>query len=446
VGRLLRPALLGATALMLAGAMTLTAAVALGGAPDDGTETGRTLTTSGSAGGTGRPGPTGSPTSSVAALQQRLRDVPKDHRGWATLSLAYVEQARVTADPTFYAKASAALARATRLAPGDSVVLTARATLAAGRHQFRRALSAAERAIDVNPYSSAAWAVRSDALTELGRYPAAHAAAVRADDLEPGPPTFARLSYQAELRGDLAEASRLMRLSRDAATADAPAYAFASFHLGELARASGDLRGAGRAYAAALSADPTYAPALAGQARLAAARGDAAAAVRTYRSVVARLPLPEYVAELADLYLATGRPDQAEQQLAVAAASARLAAANGVRTDLETALVEADHGSPADALRAARAEWSVRRTIHTADAMAWALHAAGRDRAALGFTRRATAIGTQDARLLFHRGAVEAALGLDGPAQQHLRAALRLDAGVAPLREQQARHLLEGLS
>ena len=180
---------------------------------------------------------------------------------------------------------------------------------------------------------------------------------MRADDLEPGPPTFARLSYQAELRGDLAEATRLMRLSRDAATADAPAYAFASFHLGELARAAGDLPAAGRHYAAALSADPTYAPALAGRARLAAARGDYATAVRTYRSVVARLPLPEYVAELADLYLATGRPDQAEQQLAVAAASARLAAANGVRTDLETALVEADHGSPADALRAARAEW-----------------------------------------------------------------------------------------
>ena len=441
MGRLLRPALLGASALMLAGAMTLGAAVALGGAPEEnGSDA---LTTSGTAGAVGRPDAVGS---SVAALQERLRDVPGDHRGWATLALGYVEQARVTADPTFYAKADGALGRAARLAPQDSVVLTADATLAAARHQFHRALSTADRAIEANPYSAQAWAVRSDALTELGRYRAARAAAVRADDLEPGPPTFARLSYQAELRGDLAEATRLMRLSRDAATADAPAYAFASFHLGELARASGDLPAAGRHYAAALAADPAYAPALAGRARLAAARGDHATAVRSYRSVVARLPLPEYVAELADLYLATGRPDEAEQQLAVAAASARLATANGVRTDLETAVLEADHGSPADALRAARAEWSVRRTIHTADAMAWALHAAGRDRAALAYARRATALGTQDARLLFHRGAVEAALGLRVPAREHLRAALRLDAGVAPLRGQQAGRLLEELS
>ena len=67
-------------------------------------------------------------------------------------------------------------------------------------------------------------------------------------------------------------------------------------------------------------------------------------------------------------------------------------------------------------------------------------------RAALAYAQQATALGTQDARLLFHRGAVEAALGLDRPAREHLSAALRLDAGVAPLREQQARQLLEGLS
>jgi tetratricopeptide (TPR) repeat protein len=431
---------------MLAGVMTLTAA-AFGGThqPEDAAPPATMRGAAGQAEVTGATGSTGSIGSTVEALQQRLRVVPGDHRGWATLALGYVEQARITADPTLYAKADGALDRAAKLAPGDSVVLTAAATLAAARHQFHRSLAAAKRAIDVNPYSAQAWAVRSDALTELGRYRAAREAAVRADDLRPGPSTFARLSYQAELRGNLAEATRLMRLSRDAATADAPAYAFASFHLGELARVAGDLPAAARHYAAALSADPAYAPALAGRARLAAARGDYATAERTYRAVVARLPLPEYVAELADLYLATGRSNDAEQQLAVAAATSRLAAANGVRTDLETALVEADHGSPSAALDAAESEWAVRHTVHTADAMAWALHASGRDREALGYARQATALGTRDARLLFHRGAVEAALDLAGPAREHLRSALRIDAGVAPLREQQARQLLEGL-
>jgi tetratricopeptide (TPR) repeat protein len=432
VGRLLRPALLGASALMLAGAMTLTAAVALGGAPEVSTAA---------------PGPSaaGAPGSSIAALQQRLRTVPGDHRSWSALALAYVEQARITADSSYYPKAARAVARAVALAPGDSVMLTARASLEAARHEFHAALDDADAAIAVNPYSAPAHAIRSDALTELGRYAEARRAATRADDLDPGPSTFARLSYQAELRGDLREATRLMRLSLDAATSSATSYAFAAFHLGELARTTGDLDAAERHYDAALGADPTYAPAIAGRARIAAARGDIAAAVRDYRDVVGRLPLTEYVVELADLYLATGQPDLAAEQLAVAEASAQLQTANGVRTDLETALLEADHGSPAAALEAAETEWDVRQTIHTADAMAWALHAADRDGEALGYARRATALGTRDARLLFHRGAVEAALGMAGPAREHLRSALRIDSGVAPLREQQSRELLRSL-
>ena len=124
-------------------------------------------------------------------------------------------------------------------------------------------------------------------------------------------------------------------------------------------------------------------------------------------------------------------------------ATARLLAANGVVTDLETALFQADHGSPAEALAAARAEWSARRSIHTADALGWALHAAGRDGEALRYVRLATRLGTQDARLLFHRGAVESALGVPGAAG-HLRAAQRLDAGTSPFRAAAIGALLGG--
>jgi len=433
--------------MILAGAMTLTAAVALGDPPDGRAAGPQT----GGAGGDATSGVTaGSRTgasagSSITALQQLLRRIPRDHRSWSALALAYVQQARITADPTYYPKAVRAVARAARLAPGDSVMLTARASLEAARHEFSRALRDADAAIEVNPYSALAWAIRADALTELGRYAEARRSASRADDLDPGPSTFARLSYQAELRGDLTEATRLMRLSLEAATTSAASYAFASFHLGELARTAGDLRAAKRHYDAALGADPTYTAALAGRARIAAARGNVAGAVRDYREAVGRLPLTEYVVELADLYRATGQPDLAAEQIAVAVASVDSEKAYGVRTYLETAQLEADHGSPSVALRAARAEWAVRQTVHTSDALAWALHASGRDREALGYARRATSLGTRDARLLFHRGAIEAALDTSGAARTHLRAALQIDSGVAPLREQQVRGLLSGL-
>jgi tetratricopeptide (TPR) repeat protein len=380
----------------------------------------------------------------VANLQAKLRVHPGDAQGWASLGFAYVEQARITADPTYYPKAQQALARARRLAPSAALTLTGEATLAAARHDFGAALRLADEAVAADPYGAQAHAVRSDALTELGRYREALAAAKHTNNLRPGTSTFARLSYAAELRGHLRQASRLMAEAARAASS-ASSYAFAAFHLGELARAEGKPTAAARHYAAALQADPTYAPAMAGRARLAVARGDLTAAERDYVQVVQRLPLVEYVVELGELYQATGRPDLARQQWAVARASAALARANGVVTDLETALFEADHGSPATAVSAARAEWSRRHSIHAADALGWALHAAGHDRVALRYARLATRLGTQDARLLFHRGAIEAAVGRDADARTHLRIAVRLDAGAAPLRDRAAHQLLNKL-
>jgi tetratricopeptide (TPR) repeat protein len=444
---LLRPVLLVSGAMALAVVLTLVAAGLSGGTDGTAPSAGRF------AGGAAPAAPAADrddPAAlhnggdAIAALQARLQTTPKDQRSWSSLALAYVEQARITADPTYYAKADAALAKARALAPTDSVMYTASATLEAARHEFTRALADTSRALKVNPYSAAAEAIRSDALTELGRYDEAQRAAARADDLDPGPSTFARLSYQAELRGDLTEATRLMRLSQKAAGTSASSYAYATFHLGELARAAGKPALAAHHYRNALAAEPTYLPALAGQARLTVATGDLATAEKDYLRVVQRLPLTEYVVELGELYDSTGRPELADEQYAVATASARLFAAYGVTTDLETAVFEADHGSPADALAAARTEWSRRHSIHTADALAWALHAAGKDTEALRYAREANALGTRDARLVFHLGVIEAANGLPSAAAT-LRDARALDGGVSPYREEQIATTLAGL-
>ena len=446
MGRLLRPALLATCALALAAALTLLAAITFGGTKGIETSegTGRVVNGGGAPAALG-PGAIADPATFIPTLQNRLRRLPDDHRGWSTLVLAYVEQGRITADPTFYSKADKALSRATRLAPEDSVVLTATAALDNARHDFREALESADRALEATPRSAGASAYRADALTELGRYDEARKAALLADNMQPGPSTFARLSYAAELRGDLKEATRLMRLSRDAAGTSAASFAFAAYHLGELARIQGDLDGAGRFYDAALDADKTYSPAYAGRARLAVAGGDLPAAERDYAEVVRRLPLPEYLVEFGELYLGTDRPDMAEQQFSVASATAALAAANGVKVDLETAIFEADHGNPAAALAAAQTEWDYRQSIFSADALAWALHVNGRDREALRYAKLATRLGTQDARMIFHRGAIEAALGMDAPARTHLRAAQVIDGGAAPWREGLTRDLLRSL-
>lgn len=435
---LLRRVGLVVCALAVSVVMTLVAAVALGGRDDDPPVPAAQVEPVALAG-AGASDLAGA----VASLQARLADQPGDHRSWSTLSLAYVEQARVSADPSLYAKAAEAADRAAELAPSDDLMLSARATLAVARHEFAAALDLADQALERNPSSATAHTIRSDALTELGRYDDALAAARSADRLRPGPSTFARLSYAFELRGDLAEATRLMALAADTATSPAER-SFASSHLGELARAAGDPAAAERHFADALAADPSSAAALAGQARQAAGAGDLAEAERLLLQAVGLLPLPEYAIELGELYLAQGRDDDAEQQFAVARAASRLAQAGGVGTDLESALFEADHGSPARAVDAARAEWSARESIHAADALAWALHSAGRDAEALAYAERATALGTRDALLLYHRGVIEAALGNASQADLYLAESLAVSAGSDPWRDGAAETLLSG--
>ena len=175
------------------------------------------------------------------------------------------------------------------------------------------------------------------------------------------------------------------------------------------------------------------------------AQGDLEDAERRWSDVVRRVPLPEYLLELGEVQLERGRTAAADQQFSVIRTTGRLLDANGVNTDLETAIFEADHGSVKRALSMARAEWSARKSIHVADALAWALHVSGRDAEALELARRATRLGTEEARLWMHRGLIEASLGLRAEAVRHLRRGLSADAGVSPWQATQARDALERL-
>jgi len=44
----------------------------------------------------------------ISAAQQRLERLPGDYRTWAELGATYVEQARATADPSYYPRAEGA--------------------------------------------------------------------------------------------------------------------------------------------------------------------------------------------------------------------------------------------------------------------------------------------------------------------------------------------------
>ncbi|MEV6193881.1 hypothetical protein AB0M19_15975 [Streptomyces sp. NPDC051920] len=384
---------------------------------------------------------------SVLSLQAHLRAQPKDFGGWSTLGLAYVEQARTKGDPSRYPQAQKALDKSLKLRPDYDPALAGRAALAAARHDFTGALKYADLALKQNPYSERALSSRIDALVELGRYDEASKAADLADSRRPGVPVFTRYAYVHELRGDVKTARRVLEQALATATSRGD-ISYVASALGQLAWNQGDYRSALTYYARALAADDAYLPALEGRARTQAAMGDRAAAIKGMELVVQRFPLPQPLVELGELYEARGAAGDARKardQYTLVNAWISLAHAYGVNADLDTALAAADHGDHEAALAAARAEWARRHTVHTADALAWALHVSGRDAEALPYARRATATGYRNASFLYHLGVIEKATGHTGKARTALKAALDLNPGFSPLGAREARKALEAV-
>ncbi|MFD8253899.1 tetratricopeptide repeat protein [Streptomyces werraensis] len=380
----------------------------------------------------------------IRSLRAHVREQPRDFGAWATLGLAQVERARTDGDPSRYTRAERALARSLALRPDNDQALAGQAALAAARHDFAGALEHAESALERNPYGERALCSRIDALVELGRYEEAAKAATVADRRRPGVPVFTRYAYVRELRGDVPTARRVLQQALDTAAGPADV-AYVATALGNLERGQGRYGTALRHYARALAADDAHLPALEGRARAQAAAGDRAGAIATLELVVARSPLPGPLVALGELYEDRGDRAKAREQYALVDAWTALARAGGVDVDLDTALAAADHGDTAEALRAARTEWDRRRTVHTADALAWALHRAGRSAEALPYARRATATGYRDAAFLYHRGMIEKAAGHDRAARASLTAALELNPGFSPLGARAARAALKDL-
>jgi tetratricopeptide (TPR) repeat protein len=384
-------------------------------------------------------------TKDITFQQARLKTVPGDWTAWASLAADYVQQARVTADPTYYPKADGALAMSLRIEPtGNFLALTVKATVAAARHDFAGALKLSGESLTIDPYNSTTYGVRGDALDELGRYGDALASFVKMDHLQPSVSSFSRLSYAYELRGQSAPAQR--ELARGLADADSPAdSAFCAYYLGELAWNSGDLPAAEKDYRQGVTLDADYVPPLEGIAKVEAARGQTPAAVRDYQQVVDRLPLPQYVIEFGDYLTSLGRHKDAQAQYDLVRTEEKIFQSQGVNVDLELSLFEADHGDRAGAMKSAAAEYGRRHSTLVEDAYGWALHVNGQDRAALPHANASLRLGTKSATFYFHRGMIESALGMKPAAVRDLEEALALNPHFSPLLAPQAHQALSRL-
>jgi tetratricopeptide (TPR) repeat protein len=389
--------------------------------------------------------PSATTTQRIEGLQAQVRETSSDPEAYAQLGLAYLQQVRETGDPSYYPRAEGTFEQALRLDPNDFTATSGLGSLALARHDFGSALALGQRAAGIDGGVARNYGVIADAQIELGRYGAAERTLQHYVDVKPELSSYARVSYFRELHGDLPGALAAMRLAVTAGGGTAENLSYVQALVGKLQFDSGNYAAAGQAYRAALQVDPGFPPATAGLARVEEAQGDDGAAIARLRGLVQRLPLPEYVIALGETEQASGKQAAANRDFQLIGVETRLLRANGVNTDAELALFEADHGDTSHAVDLAARAWAAAPSVRSADAYSWALSSAGRDAEALQMSAQAMRLGSRDPSFLYHAGIVASRAGRPERARAFLGRLVAQSPNFNPLYGPRASRALEAL-
>jgi tetratricopeptide (TPR) repeat protein len=387
-----------------------------------------------------RLGPTSETDRQIQTLQDHAKQAPDDYTGYDGLGSAFFQKARETGDIAYYDLADQTIKKALALAPQDfraADPLVHMALVYMGEHRFSDALAYAQKAIGTGSGNLAAFAIEGDAYTDMGDYDEAAVAYNTVQSLGRAilsPLSLAylsdsRMAYLCYLRGDSAEAIRLMKSAIAAALqTNVPRenLAWLYFELGERYFQTGDLGNADLSYQTGITADPNHYRSLAGLAKVRAAQGKLEESIQLYQRSIAIIPFPVYVSELGDVYKKLGRPGEAQQQYDLVEYIGHLGKLNQVLANRELALFYADQGIKLpEALELARKELEVRHDIYTWDTLAWVLYRNGRFQEASEAINRALALHTNDSLLLFHAGMIYHSLAKDSDAEDSLTRALK---------------------
>jgi tetratricopeptide (TPR) repeat protein len=393
----------------------------------------------------GLPRPGASTAQQVAALSGAARRHPYDAQLLTMLGLAELQRVRETGDASYYTRAGEVLKRADQLRPGSVETITALATLALARHQFRLGLGLGLQAHRIAPAVVAPLGAIVDGEVELGRYGDAERYLQEMIDEQPTLSSYARASYLRELQGDLHGAIDDMERAVSAGGGVPENVAYVQTLLAGLQFTAGKVADAQRTARGALTLVHGYVPAEAQLAQDEAAGGELGRAVARLRDAVDRLPLPQYVVQLGETELAARRVAAARRDFALVRAEERLLQANGVNTDVDLALFEANHGSPPRAVVLARRAWAQAPSVRSADALGWALTRAGEPRQGLAWAHRALRLGSIDPVFLYHAGISARAARQPDQARTYLERSLALNPRFSPLYAPLARRALETL-
>jgi tetratricopeptide (TPR) repeat protein len=385
----------------------------------------------------------------IQTAQQSIQRAPTQAKAYNQLAVAFLQKTRETNNAEFSARAEAALKRSLELDPkvedSNFDALKLQTMLLLNQHRFSEALLHARRAVALRPQNYQVYGLLSDALVELGDYPAAVEAVDRMAALRPSAASHTRISYLRALHGHTEPALEAMRQALQMTLpADTEATAWTRVHIGqELARA-GRWREAEHEIDIALEVLPDYHLALAAKGQARAALNDLPGAIHFYQRALAQSPAIDTAAALGDLYTKLGRTQEAQQQYALIETITRV---NGGGEPHQLALFWADHNLKLDeALALAQQERKTRNDIYTCDLLAWCLYKKGQMAEARQAITEALRLGTRDARLYYHAGMIHHGAGDREQAVKYLKLALATNAAFDIQQAEVAKQTLKQLT
>jgi tetratricopeptide (TPR) repeat protein len=343
----------------------------------------------------------------IRKLQAVVARRPELVQGWIELGEAWIQKSRDVARPGLYANAGAAASRALALEPANRLALELQGLVLMNDHRFAEAAKAMRQVVTAAPDHPVAWGTLSDALLELGSTDEAISAAQHMMDLKPNLPSYSRAAYLQWVRGDVQGAKETIRFAIDAGNGsmDREPRAWVIVQAAMMFWNEGDGEGALAGFEQALSELPGFPPALVGKGRVLIGRGDGKAAEPLLAQAYKANPLVETGWLLGDARELAGDAAGA-QQVRTEIEKKGTADPRTLALFLATKKLQTDR-----AVELALAERKTRDDEYTEDTVAWALYRAGRLPEALQAAASATKLGTRDARLWYHAGAIRMASG-----------------------------------
>lgn len=379
----------------------------------------------------------------TAAALKLIEKAPESPAGYNALAIHYLKKVRQTADFGYASKAETAIDKAMTVNPQDVTARKLKASIHLSFHRFDEAITLTNELLAESPKDPYLYGVLADANMELGNYDAAVKSAQEMVDMRPETASYARVAQLRTLYGDHGGAIEMMKqAARSADPTDKETQSWCLVQLGDEMWKSGKYADAEKVYDEALANFPGYYLAVAAKGKIRAAQGDLDGAEKYLTDAQNRVPNVDVIILLGEVYTLLGKTEKAEQQAKLLEVVEEKLGQAGDQKRL--ALFWADRDIRlGDALAIAEREYANRKDIYTADVYAWCLLKNGRSAEAKKIITEATRLKTKDARIMYHAGMIDAALGDTNKSRSMLSAALKLNPAFDLIQAKNARAQLQ---